>query len=353
MTADARAMYAAMPKEAVACDLCGSRDFEPVAEQDRYGMGISTVLCRRCGFVFLNPRPTREAMVRFYRDHYRQYYFGHPDPRDPKYLESEYRTTALARGRWLLDFVKPAVAERRPTGAPCVLEIGCGEGAFLEAARQEWPGSRLFGCEPSPFYAAFAAERSGAKVVAQDADTFLEQHAELAGQCDVVVLSHVLEHLYDPRAKLVQLARFLSPRGVLCIEVPDFLSPYYTYGLGALHIGHCNQFTEPTLRLAARLSGLDCLRAFHDKHPVDEWAMTFLFSVSGSPLDRTQTPALTADEVRALAAQIQRQVFGTAVNDAPAARPLEPAPTSAVTTPPRRLSWIPARLRRFLCADRK
>ena len=72
-------LYANMQKENVPCNICGSFDFAQLSDRDRYDMGIITVMCKRCGFIFTNPRPTQEEMDKFYKDAYRNIY-GRTDP---------------------------------------------------------------------------------------------------------------------------------------------------------------------------------------------------------------------------------------------------------------------------------
>src|SRR5512138_3542016 len=56
------------------CWVCGSPRSEAVSADDRYGMGMSYVICERCGLVYLDPVPGDEPLRIFYRDHYRRFY---------------------------------------------------------------------------------------------------------------------------------------------------------------------------------------------------------------------------------------------------------------------------------------
>src|SRR5512141_3159360 len=75
-----------------------------------------------------------------------------------------------------------------------LLEIGCGKGRFLEAARKR--GFRIYGIEPSPRSFAFASASLGSSV-AQIGLEEIDSVSEFPREYDYVMLWHVLEHLSD------------------------------------------------------------------------------------------------------------------------------------------------------------
>jgi SAM-dependent methyltransferase len=54
--------------EHVSCNLCGRDDALPVAQRDKYGLPLTTVMCRGCGLLYLNPRPTAATYRKFYEE---------------------------------------------------------------------------------------------------------------------------------------------------------------------------------------------------------------------------------------------------------------------------------------------
>ena len=54
------------PLEEVNCSLCGGREMKTLARRDCVGLPVKTVMCRRCGLIYINPRPTEE----WYKDYY-------------------------------------------------------------------------------------------------------------------------------------------------------------------------------------------------------------------------------------------------------------------------------------------
>ena len=108
-----------------------------------------------------------------------------------------------------------------------VLDCGCGAGdnAQLLQAR----GWKVTGITLSP------AEQSAAaafceRVHLADLETGLPD--SVSGPFDVVLLSHVLEHLVAPEKLLDAIKSVLAPDGILAVALPNVL--YYPVRLGAL-----------------------------------------------------------------------------------------------------------------------
>ena len=57
-----------------ACNLCGAGNDVVVGARDRDGHPLRTVLCRTCGLVWTNPRPSAADMDAYYETDYRADY---------------------------------------------------------------------------------------------------------------------------------------------------------------------------------------------------------------------------------------------------------------------------------------
>lgn len=270
---DNKTFYQSLDQELVPCELCGHCEFIEFPRKDRFNMGICTVMCKSCGFVMTNPRPTEAALEDFYKNHYRDFYFSYPDPAAEEYISSNNYKIAHARADWLVEFLTPVIHDLDNMQ---ILDIGCGEGALLKSIRQRCSKAQLFGIEPDPTYARHAASVSDSKVEAISINHFLDQDTN-CNEYDLISLSHVLEHLLEPQQKLRKLSQRLKPNGKLLIEVPNIASPYFGKGnIGAFHIGHVLQFTPETLEQLLHQCGFNVIQKFTGKNPVDPWAMTFL-----------------------------------------------------------------------------
>lgn len=131
-----------------------------------------------------------------------------------------------------------------------ILDIGCSVGTFLEAATAA--GWDAVGLEPNPAAAARAKAR-GFQVHAGFFDRAL---AERMGPFDVVHLSDVIEHVFDPVGFLSLASRVAAPGGLVVVTTPDFdtVSGRLLQRKPAEHVVH---FRRRSLAEAARRARLD------------------------------------------------------------------------------------------------
>jgi ubiquinone/menaquinone biosynthesis C-methylase UbiE len=96
-----------------------------------------------------------------------------------------------------------------------VLDVGCGDGSFLEAlARHGWD---VYGTELSESIAATARERLGTRVCVGA----LNEIGFSAASFDLITFWHVLEHLDDPKRALAEARRLVKADGHVVVAVPN------------------------------------------------------------------------------------------------------------------------------------
>jgi 2-polyprenyl-3-methyl-5-hydroxy-6-metoxy-1,4-benzoquinol methylase len=96
-----------------------------------------------------------------------------------------------------------------------LLDIGCGRGELLWAAREE--GWEYEGCDPSSAYLEWARQNLG--ITAQLGTVEELNYPE--GQFSAVTMGGIIEHLYDPLATLREIWRVLEPGGLLWLDAPN------------------------------------------------------------------------------------------------------------------------------------
>jgi SAM-dependent methyltransferase len=126
-----------------------------------------------------------------------------------------------------------------------LLDIGCGNGSFLQAFRQAYPHWQMIGAELD--------DRN--RAVVESIPGVIKLHTgpleQLSEQFDLIVMIHALEHIPGPREFLVKLDGLLVQTGSLLIEVPDLeTSPF-----DILITDHCTHFSKKTLRWAVESAG--------------------------------------------------------------------------------------------------
>lgn len=135
-----------------------------------------------------------------------------------------------------------------------MLDVGCGSGAFLKKMRDH--GWEVTGMEPDQKAAARITNENGIPVFQSIEDVCESQpHA-----FDMIVLSHVIEHLPDPVASLRDLTKLLAPSGKLIVTTPNAASLgariFGRYWRGLEPPRHFNVFTPASLKLAFEAAGL-------------------------------------------------------------------------------------------------
>jgi 2-polyprenyl-3-methyl-5-hydroxy-6-metoxy-1,4-benzoquinol methylase len=154
--------------------------------------------CRQCRLVYCDPRPAGDTVEEVY---------GSVD---------DYFTIAINQQR--LDSYRQ-LAERltahRHGSKGLLLDVGCGRGEFVHAARQV--GWKAYGIDPNRHFVEFARQRFELATV-RAAD--LDDPSLPRGSFDAVTLNGVLEHIPDPVATVRKAAELLARGGVLFFEVP-------------------------------------------------------------------------------------------------------------------------------------
>jgi SAM-dependent methyltransferase len=216
---------------------------------------FSILACRACGFGQTSPQPAN-------LDAYYAEYHGKRHGFTADYC-------ARRRVGWL---EKSAKTRGR------VLDIGCGEGTFLdEAIECGWHG---VGTELN--YAKF-----------QDLEVYENLAAVKAKYgarfFDAVTMWHTLEHFRNPREILLAAFALLAPGGVLLVAVPDAGGlQARTFGKFWLHLDvprHLFHFNFESLKTLLKECGFEVKTSGHQEFEYDllGWSQSALNSIFSQP----------------------------------------------------------------------
>lgn len=219
------------------CILCGSEQAWPRLTLPQYQI----VACSQCKALQLWPPPSPETLQNFYN---LSYYTRHAHTWFGRLFMKFFHLYEIKRVKFLR-----AV---QPTGR--FLDVGCGAGELLaDMAAEEYD---VYGTEVSQaaFQAIPRALHSRVKVGEVDQCRFPEASFNL------IMLSDVLEHTYDPLQTLKTVARLLRQDGNVIISVPNWDDPdarifprQYWHNLDVpIHLWH---FTVATLTQLAQRAG--------------------------------------------------------------------------------------------------
>jgi SAM-dependent methyltransferase len=176
------------------CNVCDSNTLETVDP------ACNIARCSGCGYVFDNPRPTLEELVKFY---------SRPAQYDSWLEELPIRQKAWERRVGKMQSTKKSGS---------LLDVGTGIGQFLAVARNSY--SKVYGTEVSSVAVKIAKEKYNLDVL----QGTLEDINWQGRVFDNISLFHVLEHVHNPKSLLRICHSLLSPDGVLVIAVPNEVS---------------------------------------------------------------------------------------------------------------------------------
>jgi ubiquinone/menaquinone biosynthesis C-methylase UbiE len=192
--------------EHVRCCVCDVDDYDPLGVGEDFEYATSpdyflAVRCRRCGLVYLNPRPTMAELGRIYPPDYHAFEFS------PSNFGLAYRVRAWLETRRLLSSCRVLGSRAK------ILDIGCGDGFHLSLLRNAAPADWVLEGVDAMQWAVDAARRRGLTVH----HGTLQSLSLPAEKYDLAFLIATLEHVDDPAAVLKAAWRLLKPGGRLVI----------------------------------------------------------------------------------------------------------------------------------------
>ncbi len=228
------------PTESRACELCGDLNRDRLHVEN----GFDIVRCQNCRHVYVDPRPTPQALAQWYRE-----FFADLD---------EHGIDAWRREMsGVFRHVRQAVTDEGHREG-IVLDIGCSYGFLLDLFRP--PDWTREGVELSASAAAYARRLTGGQVFERP----LEELALDSNRYDVVTSIYVLEHVWDPFVTLREIARVLKPGGVLVAAVPQTVPMYLVKKALQLDLlnppFHLRDYSPTTLRQFVERSGFTAAR---------------------------------------------------------------------------------------------
>jgi SAM-dependent methyltransferase len=175
-----------------------------------------------CDFIFVNPRPTEEDLLRLYSNQ-------QTNPFLKEHFEAfEYELPVLVK-------IIRKIQKHLPAGE--LLEVGCGRGDFLKVARMN--GFSVTGCD------IFGGRKPIADGIAFY-DGSLKDAKFPDNLFDIVVVRNILEHLFDPNIEIREIKRILKPNGHLYLKVPNVA---FEHGLRCRLMFHQKYHFDPPSHL--------------------------------------------------------------------------------------------------------
>jgi len=189
----------------IPCTLCGSTKFRPYfnCSDFRY------VRCARCGLVQINPQPVFAAVALRYGENYGGDYLAYEKTNEAAFL----RLQELALKDAGFFDLEQELFSGNPQG-PSVLDVGCAAGALLAMLKER--GWKTRGVEISGPQAEHCRTRG------LDVRELPLEENHFPYYCfDVVLASHLIEHLNNPGNFVREVRRILRPNGRFYVTTPN------------------------------------------------------------------------------------------------------------------------------------
>ena len=243
------------------CNACGGalKSRFPAVLDPQTGERFSILACVACGLGHTTPQPADL-----------QPYYG------STYHGGRHGFTSGLCVRRRLRLLASVAGDAR--NGRRLLDIGCGDGAFLLAAMEE--GWSVAGTEMNP-----------APARARGIDPVHESIEEARAQApfDCITLWHSLEHMRDPHATLSSIACMLAPGGLLFVAVPDAGGlQARLFGASWFHLDvprHLYHFGARSLKGLLDTVGFAPLRQWHQEFEYDllGWSQSALNLLMPAP----------------------------------------------------------------------
>jgi 2-polyprenyl-3-methyl-5-hydroxy-6-metoxy-1,4-benzoquinol methylase len=262
--------------------------------------------CRDCRLVQTVTTPEWSADIRRIYESYTIYHQGGG-------TEQSVFKQQDGQGSLRSDVIIQALQSHYPLPAKGrLLDIGCGNGSFLQACSRALPTWDLQGTEFDDKYKEM--------VEAIPSVSFMHggKLEDVPGTFDVISLIHVLEHIPNPLPVLKSILPRLAPNGLLFIEVPNSRrNPVMM-----LVADHCSHFSDASLGNMVQTAG------FNLSEVSTEWVPRELSLVAqatekptaGAPDQNPQQLLAgldwlqqTYEQVQELSAQGPFGIFGTSI----------------------------------------
>ena len=200
------------------CKLCNSTNLKGFAiDTVRVGPHISRVQCHDCGIVFANPMADSTELAAYYqsyyeKENYQSISFKEKIQNELNKIEKLNPTEINQKVRYL----------NKLKSGDKFLDIGCGLGMGLAYANK-------LGCELSATeldHDSIDFIKNRYSVETYQGDLLDANYPD--SYFDFIHISHVIEHVGDPRAYIQEMKRILKPGGFMAIGTPDISSKIYT-----------------------------------------------------------------------------------------------------------------------------
>lgn len=231
---------------------------------------FAVLACENCKFAETSPQPKNLS------DYYTEYYgkrHGFTNDycawRRCRLVEKSFRKSKVINSanssiKKDTPFDSALQPNNKSADRPLLLDVGCGDGTFLEAMRKR--GWKAVGTELN-------LENFSNSDFAIYGDLHAVKEQFGATSFDAITMWHTLEHFYNPREVLESAFELLAPKGVLLVAVPDAQGfQAKIFGKFWLHLDlprHLFHFDYNSLQTLLKQTGFEIKNHWHQEFEYD------------------------------------------------------------------------------------
>jgi len=190
---------------------CSSNNFELLSKYDRFGLPFGTQICKSCGLITQNIRISDSSMELFYNEIYWDLISG-----EAKKIEFSTPPKTDDSSLFIYNFIK-----NNPTKNVRIFEVGCGSGDRIYTLslklKSDGYDVESYGCD----YSDSALDFAKLKNITTIKGGFEE--ISKYGKADVLILSHLFEHLADLNKALNNIESICHDQTLIYVELPGVL----------------------------------------------------------------------------------------------------------------------------------
>lgn len=207
--------------------------------------------CKKCGMLYMNPRPTCDILAEFYPNSPNYKFFN--DYIFPASIETRREKIFIPRVQKIINLCRKYNIDTNK-----ILEIGTGSGLFCEEMAKTAVFKDIVGVEASNSLAETCGEM-GFRIY-----NGILENLEINETFDVIVSFEVLEHIFNPKDLLLKSNQLLNKNGIIMLTFPNyngFEIEILREKSVAIDHEHLNYFNENSISLILESAGFKLLAA--------------------------------------------------------------------------------------------
>lgn len=196
------------------CPICNNhKEYETISKVDRFGIEVKNVICKKCGLIRNLKCLDSSSLKSFYNNEYRLIYTGKKST-NQKHLKNIFYAQ-FETGKKYYELINKIINIKKKN---TVLEIGCSCGGVLSYFKDK--GLKVTGLDYDNTYLKYGKKKK-LNLIYGSLENLNKK------KFDIIILSHVFEHIYEIKSFINNLNNFLAYDGIIFIAVPGIYNKNY------------------------------------------------------------------------------------------------------------------------------